>query len=196
MPDRVLQLPITTDRLVLRDLSTDDLDAMHAYTSHLEVTRFLFWGPNELEETCGSLSTFIDAQDHVPRTVFELGLTLKGDDRLVGALCLYRGDPDLRNNAEIGFVLHPDHWENGYITEAARALMLAGFVDLGLHRIWATCDVRNEASVRVLEKLGMRREATFLSSRKAAETWVDEHSYAVLSAEFTSRQTAARRMQK
>ena len=185
MSGRLLQLPITTDRLVLRDLRPDDLDAMHAYTSHRDVTRFLFWGPNTLEETCGSLSAFIAAQAETPRIVYELGLTLKGDGRLVGALCLYRGDFEIRNDAEIGFVLHPDHWGNGYVTEAARALMSAGFANLGLHRIWASCDARNEASVRVLEKLCMRREATFRSSRKAAEGWVDEHRYAVLRSEFT-----------
>lgn len=185
MPGRALQLPIITERLVLRDLRPSDLDAMHAYASHGDVTRFLFWGPNDLEETCGSLSAFIAAQGDTPRMVYELGLTLNGDDRLVGALCLYRGDYETRNDAEIGFVLHPDCWEKGYVTEAARALMAAGFADLGLQRIWATCDARNEASARVLEKLGMRREATFRSNRKVAEGWVDEHSYAVLRAEFT-----------
>ncbi|PCJ69688.1 MAG: GNAT family N-acetyltransferase [Rhodobiaceae bacterium] len=185
MPGRRLHLPITTERLVLRDLRTGDLDAMHAYASHKDVTRFLFWGPNELEDTCGSLSAFIAAQAETPRIIYELGLTLGEDERLLGALCLYRGDHETRNDAEIGFVLHPDCWGQGYVTEAAQALMSAGFTDLELHRIWATCDARNGASVRVLEKLGMQREATFRSSRKVAEGWVDEHSYAVLRAEFT-----------
>lgn len=63
--------------------------------------------------------------------------------------------------ADFGYTLNRRHWKNGYATEGARALLNVAFVSLGLHRVWATCDARNRASYRVLEKLGMRREAAF-----------------------------------
>lgn len=177
---RTLPLPLATERLVLRELVESDLDAMHAYASQADVTQFLFWGPNSRADTVASLASFIASQRDDPRRVFELGLVERGQDGLIGALCLYLGDPETRRDAEIGFVLHPDFSGRGYVSEAAEALMRAGFDQLGLHRIWATCDTRNAASVRVLEKIGMRREGTLRACRKTAGGWADEHIYAAL----------------
>lgn len=185
MTDRSLQLPLVGDRLVVRDLVGADLADMHAYASDPEVARFLFWGPNEPEETEASLAAFIASQQDDPRLVYELGIALPADDRLIGALCLYLGDRDLRNDGELGFVLRPDQWGQGYVVEAARLLMQAAFQRQGLHRIWATCDARNLASQRVLEKLGMRQEASFVKSRLSDGIWIDEYGYAVLASEFS-----------
>lgn len=191
MDASALTLPLFSDRLVVRDLVLDDVQAMHAYASDPEVARYLFWGPNSFEETEASLASFVAAQEEMPRMIYELGIALPQDDRLIGALCLYLGDCQKRNDAEVGFVLHPDFWGRGYVTEAVRVLMGAAFETLGLRRIWATCDARNIASVRVLEKLGMRREGTFKGSRKTESGWIDEHTYGVLGSEFI-RSTVSR----
>ena len=184
MKDTSLQLPLVGDRLVVRELVEADLEDMHAYASDPDVVRFLFWGPNELAETEASLTTFIASQQDDPRLVYELGIALPADDRLIGALCLYLGDRELRNDGELGFVLRPDQWGQGYVVEAARLLMQAAFERQGLHRIWATCDARNFASQRVLEKLGMRQEASFVKNRFSDGVWIEEYGYAVLASEF------------
>ncbi len=62
---------------------------------------------------------------------------------------------------EIGFVLHPDHHGQRYGREAATEMLRLGFEGLGLHRIIGRCDARNDASARLMERLGMRREAHF-----------------------------------
>lgn len=185
MGERALHLPLFSERLVVRDLVPGDVQMMHAYASNLDVVRYLFWGPNSFEETQGSLSSFIAAQSDEPRLIYELGIVLAASDELIGALCLYLGNDEMRNDAEVGFVLHPDHWGQGIVAEAAAVLVRASLAELGLHRIWATCDARNAASVRVLEKLGLRREATFKESRLADGKWIDEHCYAVLASEFS-----------
>jgi len=166
MSEQALPLPLFSERLMVRDLVPGDVYAMHAYASNADVARYLFWGPNTYEETQGSLNSFIAAQSDEPRLIYELGIVLAASDQLVGALCLYLGNSEMRNDAEVGFVLHPDHWGQGVVSEAAVLLVRAGFAKLGLHRIWATCDARNAASIRVLEKIGMRREATFKESRR------------------------------
>jgi RimJ/RimL family protein N-acetyltransferase len=86
---------------------------------------------------------------------------------------------------EIGWAVDPGHQGRGYATEAANALLAHGFEDLGLHRIIATCQPQNAASVRVMEKLGLRREAHFRQCMLAPDgTWWDEYFYALLDDEW------------
>ncbi|HYO29274.1 MAG TPA: GNAT family protein, partial [Thermomicrobiales bacterium] len=91
---------------------------------------------------------------------------------------------------EIGYVFHPDHAGRGYATEASRAAHRLGFEDLGLHRIAARCDARNGASARVMERLGMRREAHLRENEFVKGEWCDELVYALLEDEWA---TMARR---
>jgi RimJ/RimL family protein N-acetyltransferase len=85
---------------------------------------------------------------------------------------------------EIGFVLHPDHHGRGYAAEAARPLLEFGFAEVGLHRIIARLEARNAASARVLEKLGMRREALLIENERVKGEWQSELDYAMLDREW------------
>src|SRR5690606_24018381 len=85
---------------------------------------------------------------------------------------------------EIGFVLHPAHHGRGFAREAGAVMLRLGFDELGLHRIVARCDGRNVASTRVMEKLGMRREAHFRENEIVKGEWTDEIVYAMLSTEW------------
>ena len=83
------------------------------------------------------------------------------------------------HNAVLG-----DAWGLGYATEGACALVRAGFDQLGVARIFATCDVANRASARVLEKAGLRREATLNRHKHAKDRWWTSFLYAVRRAEW------------
>ncbi len=176
MTSQLLSLPIETERLSLREFSSADIDAMHAYASRQDATRYLTWGPNDRQASEAQLSTFLEAADAVPRFVYELALTSRPDGGLIGALCLYldhrEGAP--LQSAELGFVLHPDFWGQGLVTEAAATLLSRGVSELGLTRIWATCDARNLASIRVLQKIGMTQEASVTGARETADGIADE----------------------
>ncbi len=171
-----LSLPIETERLWLWEFTRADIDAMHAYASREDATRYLTWGPNDWEESEAQLAAFVEAAEAVPRLIYELALTFRPEGRLIGALCLYldhhEGSP--LQSAELGFVLHPDFWGQGLVTEAATALLSCGISDLGLTRIWATCDARNGASVRVLQKIGMTLEARVSGARETPDGMADE----------------------
>jgi len=80
--------------------------------------------------------------------------------------------------------MHPDHRGHGYATEAAAAMLGLGFEGLGLHRIVGRLDARNDASARVLERLGMRREAHFVENEFVKGEWCDELVYAMLASEW------------
>jgi RimJ/RimL family protein N-acetyltransferase len=88
---------------------------------------------------------------------------------------------------EIGFELHPDHQGKGYATEATAVLLRLGFEELGLHRIIGRCDGRNLASARLMERLGMRREAHLRENELIKGEWTDELVYAMLASEWVGR---------
>ena len=85
---------------------------------------------------------------------------------------------------EIGWSLHPDAHGRGLGTEGAREMLRLGFDELGLHRIVAECDPRNDASIRVMERLGMRREAHHLESEFLKGEWVGSYVCALLEDEW------------
>jgi ribosomal-protein-alanine N-acetyltransferase len=178
--------PIETARLLLREFRADDFDDIHAYASDLEVVRLMIWGPNTPEMTQTFLSGMLKAQETWPRSAVELVLELKGDRRVIGAIGLRLKD-ERNRTADIGYVLNRSNWGCGYTTEAARAILDAAFRQLKFHRIWAMCDTRNHASYRVMEKLGMRREAHFHRDALEKGEWRDTYLYAILAEEWLAR---------
>jgi len=136
----------------------------------------MFYGPRTLADTRAYLDRMIASQREVPRMVWELGVLQVSDGRLVGACDLTMEGP---KEADLGFILSRDVWGLGYATEVARAMVREGFQQLGLSRIVATCDVLNGASARVLEKAGLRREATLEQHQYAKGTWWTSFLYAV-----------------
>jgi len=110
---------------------------------------------------------------------------------LVGDSVCRVTDPESREDlariigqAYIGYFLSRGSWGKGYATEVGRALLSFGFDQLKLLRIWAWCDTENSASVRVLEKLGMRREAHFRKSVMVQGGWRDCFVYGILRDEW------------
>jgi len=156
--------PIETERLLLREFRAGDESHIHEYASDPEVVRLMIWGPNTPEMTRTFLEGLLNAQERWPRPGVELAIERKEDHRLIGSIGLRIKD-EANRSADIGYVLNRSYWGRGYMTEAARAILDAAFRKLNLHRVWATCDIRNRASYRVMEKLGMRREAHFRKKR-------------------------------
>ncbi len=89
---------------------------------------------------------------------------------------------------EIGFAFHPDHHGHGYATEATTVLLRLAFEELGLHRVYGRAEPRNTASARVMEKLGMRREAHLVENEFVKGEWQGEVIYAILDREWRGRE--------
>ena len=176
-------LPLQTQRLILREFQGDDFDAIHAYGSDPEVSRYMVWGPNTPEETRAFLERTLDAQAVWPRRAVSAAVELADGGGLIGAAELRVIDPDNRTG-EFGYTFHRDAWGQGYGPEAASALLRQGFEQLGLHRITATCDVRNRRSWRAMETLGLRREALFRKDVRVKGRWRDTYLYALLKEEW------------
>jgi RimJ/RimL family protein N-acetyltransferase len=92
--------------------------------------------------------------------------------------------------AEIGFAMNPAHAGRGYATEAGRAILRLAFAHYGFHRVVGICNGRNTGSMRLMERLGMRREAYFVQSEVVKGRRVDVASYAILRQEWAGQQPA------
>jgi RimJ/RimL family protein N-acetyltransferase len=176
--------PLLTDRLSLRPFREDDLDAFHAIQSRPDVVRFLCWEPLSRDETRELLERR-KAQTAIGREGDRLNLAAdqRATGSLVGNFSLLWAS-ERHQQGEIGFVMHPDHHGHGYATEGAQLMLRLGFEELGLHRIVGRCDARNTASARLMERLGMRREAHLIENEYVKGEWADELVYAMLDREW------------
>ena len=169
-----LKLPVRTARLHLRDFTQSDFAAVHAYSADPRVTRYLFFGPRDEQSTAEYLDGLLASQVEVPRTRFELAVEEIPSRRVIGACDLSVIEPRV---VDLGYMLGASDWGKGFATEIAMALIDGAFVQLRAERIISTVDVNNRASIRVLEKIGMRWEAVFRKHRRAKNRWWDCHMY-------------------
>ena len=174
--------PIETKRLMLRPIEASDLDAMHAIQSDPEISRYLYWEPrsrSEVEEFIASSSASLEKEGDKLR----LAVVLRESGDVIGDVVLVWSSSE-HQQGEIGFIFNPDHQGKGYATEAAVELLRFGFEGVKLHRIVGRCDDRNVASTRVMEHLGMRREAHLRENEFVKGEWQGEIVYAMLASEW------------
>jgi [ribosomal protein S5]-alanine N-acetyltransferase len=142
------------ERLILRNFTLDDFDAVHKYASDPEVSKYEPWGPNSEQETQEYLERLIKSEEQSPRRGYELAVILKDSGELIGS---GRIGPDkhLINQISIGYTINPKYQGQGYATELTCKLIEVGFSELKAKLVFATCDVLNKPSKRVMEKAGM-----------------------------------------
>ena len=174
--------PITTRRLHLRELVAADELGIHAYASDPQVSRYDVWGPNDAAASRTYLDTCLTEQVPWPRAQMTLAIELLAEPGLIGTIRLTIKDAP-NKTADMGYSINRKYWGKGYATEAAGVVVDAAFRHMGLHRVWAVCDTRNHASYRVMEKLGMRREALYRRDVLQKGEWRDTYLYAVLAQE-------------
>lgn len=181
------ELPIRTERLLLRLYTEDDLDDVYAMQARPDVARYLYWGPRTRDEARESLGKKIASNRlRAEGDDLTLAVVLPDTGTVIGDVLLVWVSGEHRQG-EIGYIFHPDHGGHGYATEAARVMLRLGFEGLGLHRISGRLDARNTASAGVLERLGMRREAHLVQNELVKGEWTDEMIYAILEDEWRAQ---------
>jgi len=184
-------LPVETPRLRLRAFVEDDLDPLDAYQSRADVARYVPWAARTREQSALSLgmkmaATGIEAEGDV----VSLAMELRETGAMIGDIVLIWRSEEHRTG-EIGFVLHPDHHGRGLMSEAATEALRIAFEDLGWRRVIGRCDARNDASARLMERIGMRREAHLIENELFKDEWTDEYGYAMLEREWRARREGA-----
>jgi len=181
--------PLKTERMSLRPNEMGDLAALHGLFGRADVSRYLMWEPMDLDQ----------AQALLDRRVLQTRIETEGDGILLAAIddvtgrmigeFMLRLTSAQGLQGEVGWSIHPDFQGRGLATEGAREMLRLGFDELGLHRIVAEADPRNLPSLRVIDRLGMRREAHLVEHLFVKGEWIDEVIGAMLEAEWHASTT-------
>ncbi|MGA9109702.1 MAG: GNAT family protein, partial [Smithella sp.] len=174
---------LRTNRLILRDFKQEDWRDAHEYGSDPVVVKYLPFGPNTEEDTKAFINKAIIKQKARPRLSYDFALVNKSKNKVMGScgINIIRAE---NKEGEIGYVLNRNYWNQDYMTEAAQKVLSFGFTQLGLHRIFATCDPANIGSSRVMEKIGMQREGYLRETRLIKGGWRDFLLYSILKKEW------------
>ncbi|MFJ6207575.1 GNAT family N-acetyltransferase [Lysinibacillus sp. NPDC092081] len=167
---------IKTKRLLIREFEIQDWQAVYEYTSNPTVMEYIPEGVFNEEEA----KKFVSENSGEKAKYFPI--ILLSENIVIGHITFHQYFGD--HTYEIGWVLNPNYYNNGYASEAARAVLDYGFKEMKLHRIIATCQPENIPSYRVMEKIGMRREGYFKKCIPNGDEWWDEYYYAVLDEEW------------
>jgi RimJ/RimL family protein N-acetyltransferase len=183
--------PVHTERLTLRPPTADDADKTWQFRRLPEVSRWLTDGPKPLDAY---------REQFLTQARFEATVVVEADGHVIGDVMLEVQDawgqtevaPRAKGTqGELGWVLDPQHTGRGYATEAVRALVDIAFNGLGLRRVTAACFADNEASWRLMERLGMRRETyNVRDSLHRSGEWLDGMVYALLADEHRTTTAA------
>lgn len=144
---------LTTARMHVRPIRAEDVDALHALWTIPAVRRYL-WDDEVLPKE--EVAAIIDRSSACfeDRGYGFFALELKESADLIG-FCGYREAAENTDQIELLYGIHPDHWGEGLVAEAARAVLRHGFETCQMNRVVAATDTPNQQAVRVLQKLGM-----------------------------------------
>lgn len=194
-----LEWPRRTGRLLLRPATLDDVDAIHGYRSRPDFARYVSHDPLSRDDVVARVQERMDrGRPGARKPGLGLAVEERSGGRLVGDVMLMVKPsrtisvPVDAWEGVIGYGLHPDVHGQGYAAEVAAALLRLGFDDLGLRRIRADAMTDNAASNRVLEKIGMRLEATEREACLGKDgRWLDVSWWAILRGEWLARGVSA-----
>jgi [ribosomal protein S5]-alanine N-acetyltransferase len=180
---------ITADRVHLRWLTEVDATALFSIFSNEEVMRYWSSLPmSDMAEAHNLLSHVHDC--FTQKALFQWGIALNGEsEKIVGTCTLSHLDRSNRK-AQVGYALAREHWGKGYINEALTALLDFAFGELNLHRVEADIDPYNEASIRVVEKLGFQREGYLRESWIIGGEFKDALYFGLLKREWLAHRNA------
>jgi [ribosomal protein S5]-alanine N-acetyltransferase len=174
---------LETERLLLRKMRLDDAEAMFAYASDPEVTRYVPWDTHRSMEDSESFLGF--ATEGYERGDFGgWGVVLKDDGVFIGTCGIDVGYAPEHARAELGYVLSREYWGKGLMPEAVRAVIRLSFGRMGLNRVEARCIAENTASARVMEKAGMTYEGTLREREFIKGAYRDMKLYSILRREY------------
>ncbi|MCA9521221.1 MAG: GNAT family N-acetyltransferase [Myxococcales bacterium] len=175
--------PLQTERLSLRLLQLEDAERLRSYHNLPEVHRYQNWGAGSLEEVRAMVAETREKAPGTPGRWVQLGIEERATGVLVGDCGLHVLGTDPRQ-AELGITLDPAHQKRGFATEAIRALLGYVLGDRQKHRVFVSVDPENCASMALMARAGMRREAHHRENYWFRGRWTDEVIFAMLRAEW------------
>lgn len=173
---------LETERLIIRAFTNDDAEAVLSFRSNPEAMRFV---PRPLQRNTDDALEMIGMINHniAANESIGWGVELKSSGKIIGSVSFHRIEKE-HHRGEIGYMLHPDYWGKGLVTEAARAIVDYGFRELNFHSIEAIIDPDNRASENVLNKLNFVKEAHFKENFVQNGRFTDTAIYSLLKSDY------------
>ncbi len=177
----VEQSEFLTPRLRLRPNQADDLPFLERYALREYFWRFLPLEP----QTPESVKLFLGQrmEDDWGNGSYHCAVELAEAGHLIAAVRIAMTD-NVHRCGSVGYALNDEFSGVGYMTEAVVRVLQIGFQELGLHRIWATADIENTASWRVMERVGMQREGLLRQDKQVRGSWRDSYLYSILDSDI------------
>lgn len=176
---------LTTERLIIREIGINDAKNIFIYRSDKEENKYQGWIPKNLNDVYNFINN-ISKIINIPNTWFQFGILTKNDNKFIGDIGIHFLDKE-NKQVEIGCTLNKIYQEKGYATESLKEIINFLFSNLNKHRIIGSIDPRNTNSIKLLERLGFRKEAHFKQSIFDNGKWVDDIIYAILKNEWNNQ---------
>ena len=179
---------LRTSRLVLREISSGDVKSVFAMESDPVAMRY--WSRPPMQDMAEAREAVERSMELFPdRHALKWCLTRPPEDVLIGHVSLFSFSTQNRR-AEIGYGLARAYWGQGFMREALTAVIDYAFGPLGLRRIEADTDPRNQASLRALERLGFAREGLLRERWQVGDEISDSALFGLLAREWRARPKA------
>jgi ribosomal-protein-alanine N-acetyltransferase len=181
---------LESQRLILREYQKGDKENLVKSFNNLKMTQYLFTPPFPyfINDAESFINRTLQDQAKIPRENFEFAITLKGTDKVIGGIGI-KHISEFEKAGTMGYWLNEEFWRKGIMTEAALKLMKFCFEELKLRRLNAEVFVPNEASNKLVEKLGFKLEGTRIQMHRSKSTGLihDSNSYGILNEEWQKR---------
>lgn len=178
MNEEIKAATLETDRLVIRPIQMADKDAIFAYRSDGEANKYQGWIPKSINDV-EAFITKVSKRMNEPKTWFQFVILEKDSLKIIGDIGIHFFDEN-NHQGEIGCTLNKNHQGHGYATESLSRVIDYLFNELNKHRIITSIDPDNTKSVRLVERIGFRKEAHFVESLLIEGRWADDLIYALI----------------
>ena len=170
-----------TERLLIRPINLEDQKAIFEYRSNKTTNQYQGWIPEYINDVVTFIKKSAKEINH-PNTWFQFVIILKDHQKIIGDLGIHFLSDN--KQVEIGCTLNTDFQNKGYATESLTSIIDYLFKDLKKHRITSSIDPDNTNSIKLVERIGFRKEAHFVESILINGKWVDDLIYALLEKEW------------
>ena len=184
-------IELESERLIYRKFMQEDFPVVFDWLSNAENMKYRMEEPRNKAEVQDYLNWAISNADARKISNYEYAVVIKESNMLIGSATLM----DVPKHPEVGWMVHRNYWKQGYGTEIGKTLLTFGFETLNIRRIIAGCNARNHGSYKIMERIGMRREAHNIKAQLGNSTlnheWCDRFWYAMLREEWKEQSGSA-----
>jgi len=166
---------LETERLILRKISMDDAPDLFVLRTNEDAMKYI---NKPLPKSIDEIKVLIKNMNEITERI-QWAIALKTENKIVGTIGYHRIEKE-HYRAEVGYMLHPDYWNTGLMTEALKVIIDFGFDEMNLHSIEGNINPNNAVSRKILEKFGFVKEAYFKENYFFNGKFFDSEVYSLL----------------